>query len=312
MKFGRMACKLQNPFVDRVIALLRRNTSFLDELDSGPTEFSRSPMFTGMYFTIAGVGMFVVSVICLGMVVSALGALGLGLWNIWDVGLFVLYWAAWFLSFLFMGVYWLGFVFDQIYVGAVWLFTNGALWSGVFSCIVWAVSWILGAGAVAITLCVVGLGISKIPIAKRFGGYLVNKFNGYTEAQEEREQRAKKELKLKEAQGWVCKHCNHSSDSCLARCDQCGRFNPKPVNPFFYPLFVFWPVGWVLVQLVGFSVKIKEREIDVLGPLGIVWQYLVAIKKGVCPLIEFVDPAQLQADGDEKEDDESTQDPTDG
>ncbi len=39
---------------------------------------------------------------------------------------------------------------------------------------------------------------------------------------------------------------------------------------------------------------LKERHLKCLSPAAIVWQFAVAIKHGVCPLVEFVNEADVE------------------
>jgi len=36
------------------------------------------------------------------------------------------------------------------------------------------------------------------------------------------------------------------------------------------------------------------QKVDILGPLGILWKFLVGLKKGACPILEFVDEGDLE------------------
>lgn len=292
MKLGRMTCKLQNPYTDALIRYLDEKTKWMDALDSGPTAFAESPMWTALHFCMIGVLSVLIVVMAVAIVGTAFGIIGLGLWNIGDVGAAILYGVAWVFSQFFMGLYWVGFAWDWICTKIVWLFTNGELWYDVLSWAVYIIVWVLGMGVAAVVLCLSFIGISKLPPSRRFGKFLTNKFNGYSEAQEQRRARVRKTP-------WKCEYCKYNNgNSEDLFCQECGSAKPKPINlnPFLY---LFYPLAWVIVWVVdrGCIVKdkIRNREIDIIGPLGILWSYLVAIKKGVCPIVEFVDSEQLQA-----------------
>lgn len=295
MKLGRIVCKLQNPWTDAVIKYVDKKTEWMKALDSGPTDFVESPMWTAIAFCLMGVAMIFVVVAVVVTVGAAFGIVGLGLWNIVDIGVAILDFVAWFFSeLLFMGMYWIGFGCYHTYLGAIWLFTNGEFWYNVLCWIGTAVAWILGLGIISVILCLLCIGLSKIPFFRRFGKFLANRLNGYNEAQEQRKARAYEAIKRQPP--WKCGHCDIDNLSENLRCQECGKERPKPMNPILYLLVIFYPVVWVIGKGVVVKDKIGSREINILGPLGILWSYAVAIKKGVCPIVEFVDPVQLQAE----------------
>lgn len=289
MKLGRMACKLQNPVTDYIVALLERKTTCIKTLDRGPTDFSESPMFAGFEFAVMG---FCFAV-CIFAVVSVFGMVGLGLWNIADIACSAFYGVTWFLAKLFMGVYLFGSLFHKVYAGTVWLFTNGELWYSVVSWAALIGVWVLAAGVGAIILCSLFIALSKLAVAKRFGRFLTNKLNGYSEAQKIRAERVQQ--KLSEKPPWKCEYCSYDNNPAkYLHCRECEYAKPEPMPIWvyvFYPIRLIWAFcAWC------FSASIMDRKIDIIGPLEVFWSYLVAIIKGMCPLIEFVSPEQLQAE----------------
>ncbi len=295
MKLGRMACKLQNPWTDAIVKYLDGKTKWIEALDSGPTDFVESPMRTAIDFCIMGVGVVIGVVGAAVIVGTLLGVVGFSLWNIVDIGAAILYCVAWVFSQLFMGLYWIGFGCHCAYLGTVWLFTSGELWYNVLCWTGTVVAWIAGVGIISVAICLLFIGISKLPLSKRFGKFLTNKFNGYSEAQEQR--RARAHEAAKKLPPWKCEYCKYNNNSAEnLYCQECSNMKPQPTNPLFHLLFVFYPVVWVIEKCVTVKNKIGSREIDIVGPVGILWSYIVAIKNGVCPIVEFVDPAQLQAE----------------
>ncbi len=289
MKLGRILCKFQNPVTDTIIEFLKSKTGWIERLDEGPTDFSKSPVVTGLTFTVFGVGVIVCGALALGATGSILGLLGYGLWNIVDIIVWLFGLATWILANIFMIFYWLGHGLHSIYSGTIWLFTNGSLWYSIGAWIVWFLAWVLGVGVMSLVLCVLFIGISKLPGARRFGRFLTNKFNGYGEAQKARELR--KAEAVKRLSPWKCEYCKYNSNpAAKSYCVECSRDRPK--IPAWVYLVIFYPFEWLLVAVANFGNK--SRKIDFVGPLGIIWTYIVAMKRGVCPIVEFVDPVQLQ------------------
>lgn len=295
MKIGRMICKLQSPYIDAVVRVLDKKTEWMAALNEGPQEFAKSPMSTGIYFC-AVAGVVLVGVLsALILVVGFLGIIGLGLWNIVDIGTAIFYGIAWIFTQMFMGLYWVGFACDKAYNVIVWFFTNGPFWYAVLSWTIYLGAWVLGIGITSISLCLIGIAISKLSFMRTFGNYLTNKFNGFTEAQEQRRIRAREALKKQPP--WKCDWCGYNKNPAeKGRCGECDASKPKSASKWFWLFIWVEPILWVVEKMGSTVLKIRNREIDVIGPLGIVWSYILAVKKGVCPIVEFVDSAQLQAE----------------
>lgn len=324
MKIGRAVCKFQNPYLDVAVRFLDKKTEWMTVLNEGPQDFVKSPMGTGLRFCAITVTVLLGVISALIIVAGFLGVIGLCLWNIVDlgavivdlgavIGAVIFYGIAWVFTQLFMGLYWIGFACDKVYSGVIWLFTNGSLWYAVLSWISYISAWLLGIGVVSIGLCLICIAIFKLPFMRRFGKYLTNKFNGFAEAQERRKARTLEALK--ELPPWKCNWCGYSDNPAEnSHCDEC-RTKPEPKWLWLFIWVV--PILWVVNKTGSTVLKIRNREIDVIGPLGIVWSYILAIKKGVCPIVEFVDSAQLQAGAQasaqermEREADESSQNPS--
>ena len=297
MKLGRILCKMQNPVTDKVIEVLKEKTRWIERLDKGPTDFSESPVATGLLFTVFGVSV----IVCAAMAVYATGLilwlLGYGAWNIANIAVTVFDFVTWTLAQIFMIFYWFGFVFHSIYSGVVWLFTNGPLWYTIGSWVVWMLAWIAGIGLASLALCVLFIGISKLSFARRFGKILTNKFNGYGEAQ--RVRKIRRTEAIKKMPPWKCESCKYNNNPASKKwCRECGKAKPMPTPAWAYAFMPLYPFGWAVVMVITigdkFICRIKTR--DFIGPFGIIWAYIVAVKKGVCPIIEFVDPVQQLAD----------------
>ena len=295
MKLGRILCKFQNPVTDKVIEILKSQSKWIERLDKGPTDFSESPVITGLLFTFFGITMIICIALVIVSVGTILGLLGYGAWNIMGLAVALFDAVAWILATVFMIFYWFGFVFHGLYSGVVWLFTNGPLWYTIGSWAVWLLAWTAGIGLACLALCVLFIGMSKLSFAQRLGKFLTNKFNGYGEAQEERKLRRAEAIK--KLPPWKCKFCKYNSNpSEEKRCVECHESRPKSMPVWAYAFAPLLPIGWILAKLLELHDKVRRREIDIIGPLGILWTYIVAMKRGVCPIVEFVDSVQLQSD----------------
>lgn len=51
----------------------------------------------------------------------------------------------------------------------------------------------------------------------------------------------------------------------------------------------------LLIPLDRYAVKIGGATKIVLGPFGILWEFLKALKNGVCPMVEFLDVPTISA-----------------
>ena len=299
MKLGRLLCKLRNPVTDYIINFLETKTTFITRLDEGPSNFSKSPLGAGFEYTLMAIVMTLLTAISVAITAAMLGGVGFGVWYFFDIVAFLFLAVTTAFALLFMAFYWLGFAFCQAYAGTIWLFTNEAFWYSISSWAVYLLAWLLAIGVMAILLCLLCIGICKLPFLRSFGAFLTSALNGFTEAQAAR--KARKSEAIRKLPPWECIYCGYKSN--LAEnsyCLECTHIRPKPESQWgqLFDLLFIWivPVGWFVNQIFSIGVKIKDREIDVIGPLGIFWSYLVAIKHGVCPIVEFVDPAQLQAD----------------
>lgn len=289
MKLGRLMCKLENPVTDRIVNYIGSHTKFIELLDDGPTDFTKSPIWTGLGFFVIGIASLIGIAGCLAAVVGALGFIGFGVWNFVDIVSAIFSGVAWCLSQIFMGAYWCGFAFREIYTAIIWLFTNGELWHKVLVIALQCGAWLLGIGLASVALCSLFIVSSKLSFVKSLGRYFTNRLNGFSEAQGQRRERfiqAQKKLPP-----WKCEYCGYKNNRAIKlACVECDQTRPKPVPKWLCVFVVFYPFVWAWKTCAGVANGIKA--INVAGPLTTFWSYLVAIKKGVCPLLEFVDPVQ--------------------
>jgi len=135
----------------------------------------------------------------------------------------------------------------------VWLFTNGSLWLTIAS---WA-GVVIGS---AVLLAIMGYGIYLLftrKMMKRFGGWALSRVNGFKAA---RDLASKAKTKIE-----------------ITR-----RMKSKPVS--LSNRLLKW-----LSSFFSKEINTSGAKVSMLGPLGIIWVYIKAIKKNMCPMISFVD-----------------------
>lgn len=294
MKIGRRITLIESAGFDKFLVWFGKKFTILDSLDRGPERFSESPIAAGIAFTMTGS----VIAICLASivitVVCVLALLGVGIWNIGSVASAVVYALAHIGWATTLGFCWAGLLFVTIWQGAVWLFTNGALWWFIGSWIVYGFSSILVLGLSSVSLCLIVMWASKLSFVKRIGKYLLNKFNGFSEAKTARTERLKEAERLK-TEPWACLRCGYRNGN-FVHCRECGGAKPA-VPSLLWPVlnFVLFPVVWPLEKCMSVYEIVKNKQINIMGPFAIIWEYLVAIKKGVCPIVEFVNMDTIRA-----------------
>jgi len=302
MKAGRIVTKIDHPLFDKFFDWYGSKFEWMDRLEKGPDNFSESPMAAGIVYTVFGITTafcILAAVIVTGIILALLGK---GIWNIGALISAVIYGVAhigWAFTFV---AYWMGWAFVTAWEYIVWFFTNGPMWWTIGTWIVYIFGSIIGLGVASVLLCLIAREISKLQIAKTFGTYLLNKFNGFPEARAARAQRLKeiKEKAKKSLPPWTCEWCHYDNNEGSAEwCLECRRDKPQP--PVQEPLgfiiltTVLTPILWPLSKCMTGYEKIKNKEINIMGPFGIIWEYILAIKKGVCPMVEFVDIESIRS-----------------
>lgn len=294
MKLGRIACKFQNPGTDWIVEVLDRRTEWMTRLNDGPSNFSKSPLTAGMMWSVGGLMCVVMGALVLLTAAAFFGGIGYGIWNISYIFLLVFSVVAALFTLPLWVSYFLGFGFIWGFNQAVLLFTNGPLWYGIGSWAVYLLAWLLGAGVVAVFLCFVGMNLTKVPALRRFGAFLTNRFNGFSEAQQERVTRRKRVIRA--LPDWKCGYCNYKANPAdWLSCQECVRERKHPESRWRFLLLPLYPLARSLGWVGNTYVKVRNTEISIVGPFNVLWTYLVAIKKGICPLIEFVNPVLEQA-----------------
>ena len=192
-----------------------------------------------------------------------------------------LYWLLWIaIPYIGWGVIWgLGFV-GCLLVHAVqgigWFFTALWLWEQIFAIVGWTFVGLI-ASAIA-TFC--GYHILTSPHAMRFWNWTSFKFNGYWEARE-KAAKARRDYQWKVGQGEIVppppsKVASLWATAWKLSCEK-AEYIFGGIFKFFYSAKVEW----------------KGGTAKVLSPMATMWAFLVAIKKGACPIVEFVEGGQL-------------------
>ena len=161
---------------------------------------------------------------------------------------------------LFMGFAVIGLGLHHAWFGIHWFFTNYAMWSQIayWTC------FVLGIGVAASVLGLVSYAIASTSFGRRSIDWFMLRMNGYGEARKKaRERRLEAKAKL-ESQ---------------------PRIELPPPEPS-------WAVkAWR--KLYSHEFKVGEKVMVVLGPIGIMWRFGWAVKRCICPMVEFVDTAPV-------------------
>jgi hypothetical protein len=145
-----------------------------------------------------------------------------------------------------------GWFMDHTWYGISWFFTNGGLWTTTGL-------WVAGLAGGAVVLAGLGFGVYTFLSSNLMKGWVdwaLDTVNGFKTAREQ----AQLELAV------------------VRRAEQEKQESVEPTG--------FWK-WWA--SLWSFEVDLSGVGAKVLGPLGILWAYIKAAKRGVCPLISFVD-----------------------
>jgi hypothetical protein len=159
-----------------------------------------------------------------------------------------------------------GFLLHQVWHGLHWFFTNGALWSEVASWLLWGLEWGLGA-------CVTCFLLYKLS-ETRLGRWVISsvelRLNGFGEARAEAKKRRDEEAEKKR----------------LAE-----EANPKP-QVEKKPCIVVRALKRFWGGLFNQTVRVGKTAGVALGVFGIIWEFIKAVKRNACPIVDFVQEEQ--------------------
>jgi len=294
------------------------NTQFVSAIDDAPDDFDEAPVLAGLMwaFFLLVSSLIVAVVAFLSYLIAAYGiGFVFGLipqipGALWATLLFVgdiAFWIMAFIGYCLTGL--AAVISDVAYVSWHWI-------AGIFSSIVEhfssAENWIsfgkiavMLIGGIAGVWAIAALGIFAASSKKAIEIYewFSIKANGYMEARDQRQREArekeKKDRLEKEA----------AIQSCIDALDEMDKPKPKKVKEHTYkkppkPLGqsvressekVFTAIKSLYAKEInieytsdkyGRSVRTSTK---VLGPIGVVAMFLWSLKKGVCPLLDFVE-----------------------
>ena len=274
-------------------------------MSNGESLMSEKPWIVGLVFT----GMCAASavvVFCLISVVSA-ALYGIGsLSNAWDsitLGVqscgFAFCAACSFIGY-FMGF--CGYYLSQLWEGAVWLFTNGDLWSSIGYYILYSLAVVLSLAGVGITLGISVLMFARLGTVQRawdnflyaidVGTQYISSFiDARTKNFAFTTQFIAKSVPTKQPKevrkpkpNWYCLYCKHSNWDSFEYCYHCSeyRYPPSKIAKFFKE------------TLFGTARNIGGTTVQTLGFFSLFWEFAKAFKKRACPLVVFVEPEELQ------------------
>lgn len=267
----RVACtKLKGRRLDGIIDWFTNTTWIGRMVSCAPRGFSEA-------FVIYGVSSGVVALV-VGAILFGIGALAyVGIINLSVIlqavvhCVLVVGWAGFWLC---HGSVWL---VVQVAYGMAWFFTNGEIWLLIAK----TIGILLAAGVSCTVLAYLMMLFCKTRLAKWIWDFYTYKFNGFNEAEEERRKR------IVEAE-WTCEYCDHPNSMDRYFCKNCSEKRLSAVGVWFNRMW------GGLTGLTSQFVKIAGNRVHVMGFFSVVWVYLCAVKKGVCPLVEFVSEGDLQ------------------
>lgn len=187
------------------------------------------------------------------------------------------------------------FLFGLAVSAFKWVFaivSSERFWSDTIYVLGWYLSAILG----SIALAVSSLLLLNSKWARRFYGRYQISANGYMEARKARADALAKALE---------ESLTGTETSPFAPYRQ-RKVQPEAVADVIVAIILFIPM--LTMKTARFSIrslkslyskevtqfkvvngqKIKT-QVKVLGPIGVIWKFLVGFKKGICPIIEFID-----------------------
>ena len=306
MKLTGSLFKLKGDRVDRLFGWLDNKTRLPGAMERAPDAFAESPILIGLTFAVG-------LVIALASTAAGLTCLAMGLWyGVWyfdDILAWCghastsLFWAFGWYMFWLSHVLGAGLYWAQYWI--VWFFTNGPMWSFIGYWTAWIVGSVLVVGSACMIVVYTAMLALRSRLAKWAGRFLLGKFNGLKEAAEARRRRLAKmkeedEIKAAGRKGvgeWTCPYCDYANQGRL-RCMNCDKERPaieqKPSVLAVLFCSTLEAIFGLFAGAWGQVTKFGGSSVRVLGGVGVIWEYLKAVKDGVCPMIEFTTHRTLQ------------------
>jgi len=297
MRFGRWTMKLEGVWSDKLLSSMD-NTLVGHAIDQGPSNFDEAPIVSGIMYTLMGTVVIAGLAVVVGVALGVLGALGWGAWNVeyilngaWSilcsVGSFAAKIAlnAGFVVFHICGA--IGRFLNWIAGCLCDIFTDGVLWLTILD---WA-TYLIIIGIVGIIVGYTAMRIAQTKIFNRIWNNIVTRANGFAAARESRKERVRAlcRAQLENAPPVKCYHCGHSNPATGRICEYCDWY----IRPTTRQKINKW-----VNELFDKTYKVMDKwgmhEIHLLGWVGICWEFVKALKRGVCPFVEFTTPSELQ------------------
>ncbi len=163
-------------------------------------------------------------------------------------------------------------LFSQVFIGLVWLFTAGWLWLGIVqwtAIVLLTVGVCLGATYLVLQFC-------NTKIGKGLLHWLSMKFNGYKEARQDAE------IRRAEAPPMPVKEPTSPKPLCFCQrwCEGFGSWAADRCDCIAH-------------FFVSRKVNVKGKAVKVLSAFGAFGLFLWALKHRMCPIVSFVDAADI-------------------
>jgi len=171
----------------------------------------------------------------------------------------------------------------------IWIFLkNPTVWEVLFN-------FILYVASAGLIMFAVGFAIWKLTQTKTYKNlikYFEFKLNGYAEAKKKAKERREQVEKHKTEE-------NQVEEKPVKRSFPAITFIKKYIRKTFDIIFneikkVYRTCASAVGKVFHSSFTIGNVTTRVLGPVGVIWTYIVSIKRGVCPVLEFLDETSIR------------------
>lgn len=291
----------QNRRLEAMCNWLDNKTTIKQHVREVENIFNESPIVGGIaYIVFAIVAAFVVLLI-VGIPLAFIYGIGFGLWNIVDIGAFIIDKTMLAGYYVFMGAAFLGLMLEFTASKVAWFFTNGPLWSAVAQWVAWIAVMAL---AVGIHSMAVGYLIMRIKNSAWFSRIKKSRSEKTNKRRAARREELDFDQLAFQALRWECEFCNYenkhmSGNSIRKYCCNCEIRRSFPPNP----LLKFLVESTPLKQIIAFlkkertaTIKVNNQKVKVLSTFSIIWAFIKALKARACPIVEVISPEKLQAE----------------
>jgi len=205
-------------------------------------------------------------------------------WLIWKGMTYAgwgLVWAAWVIAMAVYSVcYAVCVTVASVFWSIVWLFTTAWIWLLILQIIGWAIIIVCGCFLAGLLI----MWITRSPVFAWLRGFLAMKLNGYQAARETAAQRrilqAEQETPRPPRENWWTKRVVPFFAGCC-----------NGIAAFF---------GAIRDFFVSRNITVAGTTNRVLSPMAALWTFGWAVKKQMCPLVQFVDARELARQQEEQ------------